>query len=104
MPARDLLRRLAARPLLLWALALLGNALWMPYVGIRHDAPLYAAQAVHAADGRFADDLFFAYGSQSQYSLTPQILAAATSCFGVEWAFLLEIGRASCRERVSSKV
>ena len=89
MPARDLLRRLAARPLLLWALALLGNALWMPYVGIRHDAPLYAAQAVHAADGRFADDLFFAYGSQSQYSLTPQILAAATSCFGVEWAFFL---------------
>ena len=89
MPARDLLRRLAARPALLWALALLGNAVWMPYVGIRHDAPLYAAQAVHAADGRFAGDLFFAYGSQSKYSLAPQLLAAAYSAFGLDWAFFL---------------
>ena len=89
MPSRDLLRRLAARPALLWALALLGNAAWMPYVGVRHDAPLYAAQAVQAADGRFADDLFFAYGSQLQYSLTPQLLAAAYETFGLDWAFFL---------------
>jgi len=84
-----LLRDLAARPVRLWALALLGNALWMPYVGIRHDAILYAAQAINTCDGRFGGDLFFAYGSQSKYSLAPQLLAVAYAAFGVDWAFFL---------------
>ena len=84
-----LLRHLAARPVLLWALAFLGNALWMPYVGIRHDALLYAAQAINAYDGRFQGDLFFAFGSQSKYSLAPQLLAGAYAAFGIDWAFFL---------------
>jgi hypothetical protein len=87
--ATGLLRHLAARPFLLWALAFLGNALWMPYVGIRHDALLYAAQAINSYDGRFQGDLFFAYGSQSKYSLAPQLLAVAYAGFGVDWGFFL---------------
>jgi len=89
MPADDLLRRLAARPVLLWALAVLGNAVWMPHAGVTHDATLYAAQALNAHDGRFAGDLFFAYGSQSQYTALPHLLALMYAALGIDGAFFL---------------
>lgn len=85
----ELLRDLARRPVLLWALAFLGNALWMPYVGIKQDACLYAAQTIDAYDGRFHNDLFFAFGSQSKYTLFPQLLAAVYAVLGIDWTFFL---------------
>jgi hypothetical protein len=48
-------------------------ALWVvthPYVGLIHDARLYAIQALNALEpGRFGSDLFFKYGSQDQFTL-----------------------------------
>ena len=46
-----------------------------PYYGIRHDSPLYLGQALLAMDPvTFKKDLFFAYGSQADYTLLPAVL------------------------------
>ena len=54
-------------------LALLIAALWLatrPYLGVIHDSRFYAVQALNALQpGRFADDLYFRYGSQDQFTL-----------------------------------
>lgn len=53
-----------------WGLALI--LIWLaahPYVGVIHDARFYTVQALNMADrGRFAVDLFFAYGSQDSFT------------------------------------
>jgi len=72
------------RAWLLFAVMVLGNAATMPYSGIRHDARLYAAQCLQAYDGRFANDLFFAYGSQAKFSIFPQLIGAVVGNLGVE--------------------
>lgn len=47
-----------------------------PYYGIRHDSPLYLGQALMAMDpGVFKKDLFFAYGSQADFTVLPSLLA-----------------------------
>jgi len=52
-------------------------ALWIatrPYFGIIHDARLYTVQALNTIyPGRFADDLFFQYGSQDSFTIFSQI-------------------------------
>jgi hypothetical protein len=49
------------------------SAIWLlthRYHGIHHDALFYAVQALaHAAPARFEHDLFFAFGSQDDYTL-----------------------------------
>lgn len=79
-----LFARLAARPGRLLAFCFAANAVCQPYAGIYHDAELYAAQVAHAGTGRFADDLFFRYGSQSDYTVVPMILGFPTRWVGVE--------------------
>ncbi len=80
----DLFTRLAARPGLLLAVCFALNAVFLPYAGLYHDARLYAAQVYQAETGQLAADLFFKYGSQSQYTLFPELLAAPARCVGLE--------------------
>ncbi|WP_374572695.1 hypothetical protein [Phenylobacterium sp.] len=53
--------------------ALLMAALWLAthgYKGVFHDARLYTLQALHGLDpGRWAEDLFFKFGSQDSFTL-----------------------------------
>jgi len=47
-----------------------------PYYGIRHDSVLYLGQALlRWKPAQFSNDLFFAYGSQAQFTLFPQVIA-----------------------------
>jgi len=47
-----------------------------PYYGIRHDSSLYLAQALLRWDPiNFSKDFFFAYGSQADFTLLPNLLA-----------------------------
>ncbi len=78
---------LAARPGLLLATAFALQAVFMPYSGIYHDTELYAGQVVNAGSGRHADDLFFRYGGQTNYTLLPQLLSRPAVWFGVEPVF-----------------
>jgi hypothetical protein len=60
--------------LLLVTLALMFGA--MPYRGIRHDGILYMGQALsHLNPAWAANDLFFAHGSQDQFSIFSRIVA-----------------------------
>lgn len=81
--------RLADRPGVLLAVCFALNAVFMPYAGMYHDARLYAAQVVQAGTGELSNDLFFKYGSQSQYTLFPNLLAAAADKVGVELVFFV---------------
>lgn len=46
-----------------------------PYYGIRHDSPLYLGQALLAMKPEiFKQDLFFAYGSQADFTILPSLL------------------------------
>ncbi|PZN97540.1 MAG: hypothetical protein DCF31_00010 [Alphaproteobacteria bacterium] len=61
-------------------------ALWLvthPYEGIFHDARLYTLQALSRAHpGRYADDLFLAFGSQDRFSIFASLYAPALAAFG----------------------
>ncbi len=60
--------------MLLLALTLMFGA--MPYRGIRHDGILYMGQALsHLNPAWAANDLFFAHGSQDQFSIFSRIVA-----------------------------
>jgi hypothetical protein len=67
------------------------SAIWLlthRYHGIHHDALFYAVQALaHAAPARFEHDLFFAFGSQDDYTLfTPRSSRSpANGCTGSTW-------------------
>lgn len=67
--------------------------LWLvthPYAGILWDAQYYTVQALHAlTPNRYADDLFFAYGSQDQFSLFSRLYAPLIQVWGLAHANLL---------------
>jgi hypothetical protein len=75
VPMVRLLRGIDAKALVM----VVAVALWFlqrSYVGIVHDGLLYLAQALNRLHpGRLSQDLFFAYGSQDQFTL-------ATSAYG----------------------
>jgi hypothetical protein len=83
------LQFLADSPGRLFAVMLLANAVGQPYAGMVHDSRLYAAQALNTWDGRFADDLFFRYGSQAKFTLFPKLFAPLCGHFGVDGPFWL---------------
>lgn len=64
---------------------LLLTSFWLiylrPYHGIRHDSILYLGQALLLNEPQLAQDLFFAYGSQSQYTLFPELIARLLQIF-----------------------
>jgi len=62
-------------------------ALWLatrPYPGIVHDARFYMVQALRELDpGRFADDLYFRFGSQDQFTLFTKLYSPVVSILGI---------------------
>lgn len=61
-------------------------ALWLatrPYLGIMHDARLYTVQVLNLLHpGRFANDLYFKYGSQDSFSLFTPLYAPLVATLG----------------------
>ncbi len=67
----------------------LHSILW-PYRGIVHDAQIYAVMALNnSAHGKFAHDLFFAFGSQDGYSLFSTLMGPLVTRVGFQNAFWL---------------
>src|SRR6266404_6233513 len=82
--AHDALARLAEKPWTLFVVLLAINALARPYGGITHDTRLYSVQVLNRVeDGAYADDLFFRYGSQDEYSLFSRLAAPRVHVLGL---------------------
>ncbi len=80
-----------SRPALIVA-ALLALLVYHPYVGIRHDAVLYAGQALsHLTPSVFGQDPFFSQGSQDQYSVFGRLYAVAAQALGFSLAAKLGV-------------
>lgn len=70
------LRSQVAVPLLAWLIVPIAWLVARPYLGVRHDAVLYTAQALHQMwPGIFSQDVFFAHGSQDNYSVFSKVMA-----------------------------
>ena len=55
-----------------------------PYLGVVHDAQLYAIQAIAWRDpARFAEDLFFAFGSQDRFTIFPALQGPLVAWLGL---------------------
>lgn len=81
-------RGLAARPGTLFLLLLALNALARPYADLTHDAQMYGVQVLNQVEhGAYADDLFFRYGSQDQFSVFSRLAAPLVGAFGVRPTF-----------------
>jgi hypothetical protein len=88
--AHDALGRLADHPWALFVVLLAINSIARPYAGITHDTRLYSVQVLNRVeDGSYADDLFFRYGSQDQYSLFSRLAAPLVQSLGLPVAFFL---------------
>src|ERR1700722_13580752 len=86
----DALARLAAKPWALFLVLLALNTIAQPYAGITHDARLYSVQVLNRVEnGAYADDLFFRYGSQDDYSLFSRLAAPLASLVGLSSAFFV---------------
>ena len=86
----DVLAALGRRRGCLFALLLALNALAFPYLGITLDSRLYSFQVLNRVEGgACADDLFFRFGSQDQYSLFSRVTAPFVEWLGLPWAFFL---------------
>lgn len=88
-------RNLPAWTALIFAVAVLYYL--HPYYGIRHDSPLYLGQALMVMEPKvFKNDLFFAYGSQADFTILPNLLGwlcarwhPAQVFLGLTWLALL---------------
>src|SRR6266849_4127255 len=88
--ANEALARLADKPWALFVILLAVNTIARPYSGITHDTRLYSVQVLnHVEGGAYADDLFFRYGSQDEYSLFSRLAAPLVSALGVQTAFFV---------------
>lgn len=92
------LPRLIGSPTTLFVTLMLISAIFRPYVGIQHDARLYALQTVHHLEPeRYQDDLFLNYGSQDRYSLFSPIVCPLVKALGADQAFFwLYLGGNAC--------
>lgn len=74
-----------------WALVLLlARLVANPYLGLFHDAQLYAVQVMqNATGGDYGQDLFFLYGSQDQYSIFSTLVSPLVRAVGLSSAFLI---------------
>jgi hypothetical protein len=85
--------RESAQTLALLPALLIAAAMWLltrPYHGIWHDGRFYAVQALHRLyPERYAQDVFFLYGSQDDFTLFGAIQAWLSAFLGVDAAVLL---------------
>lgn len=64
-----------------------------PYYGIRHDAVLYLGQALSHLDPKnFADDIFFVFGGQTNFTAFPQLIGELLKHFDAANIFLILTG------------
>ncbi|MBY0588862.1 hypothetical protein K2X85_16940 [bacterium] len=76
------------RPILLLLTLVLARCVAFPYLGIIHDAQLYALQVSRRLHPEpFTRDLFFLHGSQDQYSLFSWLVAPIVSLLGLPITF-----------------
>lgn len=79
----------------LLTLVLLITALWLatrPYPGIYNDARFYTLEALNALHpGRYADDLYFKYGSQDQFSIFTKLFAPLVGAVGISIANIIGV-------------
>ncbi|NDU87091.1 MAG: hypothetical protein G3I09_02750 [Ferrovum sp.] len=72
---------------------LLLGVMWLttrPFIGILWDSEFYAVQALHTLwPARYADDLYFAFGSQDEFSIFSRIYAPVIAMMGLARANLL---------------
>jgi hypothetical protein len=88
--ANDAFARLSEKPWTLFVILLAINTVTRPYSGIAHDSRLYSVQVVNRVEGgSYADDLFFRYGSQDDYSLFSRFAAPLVFALGLPVAFFL---------------
>jgi hypothetical protein len=88
--AEEALTRVAQKPWALFLLLLCINTLAQPYAGIAHDSRLYSVQVLNQVEGgSYADDIFFRYGSQDDYSLFSRLAAPMVRRLGLSTAFFL---------------
>ena len=74
----------------LFFLLLTVNSIALPYAGVTHDARLYSIQVVNQVEGgAYADDLFFRYGSQDEYSLFSRLASPVVRWLGLPTAFFV---------------
>jgi hypothetical protein len=72
-----------------FSVLLLIRAIFRPYVGLVHDAKLYALQVANrATDGFFNEDLFFAFGSQDSFSAVSNLLSPIVHVMGLQNTFI----------------
>lgn len=82
--------RLAESPWALFLILCTVNTIARPYGGITHDTRLYSGQVLNRVEsGSYADDLFFRYGSQDDYSLFSRLAAPLVGWLGLPTAFFL---------------
>src|SRR5262249_40660022 len=85
-PSTKVLKTQYSRTTIL-CLALLIATLWAatrPYLGVVHDSRFYTVEVLNKLiPGRFADDLYFQYGSQGQFTLFTQMYKPFIAAFGV---------------------
>jgi hypothetical protein len=74
-------------------MTLLITAVWLatrPYVGVIHDSRFYTVQALNALlPGRFAQDLYFLYGSQDEFTIFGLAYQPLLASLGIAKAALL---------------
>lgn len=74
-------------------IVMVAAAWWLltrPYHGIFHDGLLYATQALRRLHpGQYAQDVFFLYGSQDDFTLFSVLQAGLTGQLGMDRAYLL---------------
>lgn len=86
----DAFAQLADRPWTLFVLLLAINSVTRPYAGVTHDSRLYSVQVLNRVEaGAYADDLFFRYGSQDEYSLFSIVAAPVVYALGLTAGFFV---------------
>jgi len=84
------LRALASHDATLLVALLALNALVMPYRGLVHDSMLYGYQVANHLEGsRYADDIYFRYGSQDRYTIFSPLVVPLAGLVGLSTAFFL---------------
>jgi hypothetical protein len=86
--AYDVLLDWSRRPGRWFCVVLFAHLLFVPYLGIYHDARLYSGQVLsHLRPEIYGHDLFFRFGSQDAFSIFSTIMRPLVAGLGISTAF-----------------